>query len=300
MSYDWRKEDAVRKLVRSGYTALPLERDPVGLLASAVGLDRDRCVQVLRELHDQGLLLGIRGEPNPALGSMHETLVCSAKDFPPVGESGAAIRWYGKTTDGSWCFSAMWARQPAEEGSRGHDFTKLGLPLHEGPLLVPSADRTYLVRDEEGDLPMLADSESQLADRLFSPMLIDPEKDFWLQVGEGIELPSGAVREAVRKLLRERVWRRFSFRFDMAALGYNGCGLAFWDLEEENLSDAARALAALGGTGDVCVRQSCDPARGNLMGLFLGREAGEGENAAESVSRQWGRPLSGWIDLELH
>lgn len=284
--------------------AVPFERDPWGTVAQGLRMDRDVLVAALIELQQAGVILGVWGEPNPALVEARETLV----EFPDENSyqpaHGQVVRWRARKPHGGWLASITAIGRSAGTGWEATRFAKAGLPLQgtgaTADLLRSGADRTHLVNGDRIHIPPLEYEEVQVADRVLNPIPIDPALSFWSQLSAGIPRGEEETRLLARKLVYHQVWRRLAVRLNPAKLGWSGCGLACWKLTDEELAEAATALAAIQSTGDVVVRRATAAWPYNLSAVLLARESGGGKSAAEKISAQWGKQLGCWLDLEIH
>jgi hypothetical protein len=166
--------------------------------------------------------------------------------------------------------------------------------------LVPQVERTNLDLTP-GDETSLPPGFVEGLVRLQPGFIPHPGRDFWEQVSEIVGTPQTATtsRSMVTQAILSRTWRRFAWRVDYARAGWHGCGLAEWDLHDNEAIQAAGALARIRGTADVCVRKPSTEFPHAVSAVLIGREPGSGAQAAARISEQWGRPLARWTDLEF-
>lgn len=293
--------DALRFLQSTG-VALPFDGDPWGIIASGLRFSRGQVVELLEEAIGSGIVVGVWGEPNPAVDEVREALGEFAVEPAWRLDGGRIVRWKARRGDGSWLASVAAIGRSPGTGFQSLRFHKAGIPLLAGGKdpLRGSADRTYVVGQEQLHLPPLSYEEVVMADRLFAPLSLDPGLDFWGQVKGDGRYDGEQTRLLARRLVYNHVWRRFALRMDAARLGWEGCGLACWQVDELQVEEAGRALAMLQGAGDVVMRAPDEENPFNLSALVLARGAGEGLRAAEQISRQWGIGLGRWTGLEVH
>lgn len=294
------KQPETRRLLQSAQVAMPLTEDPLADLAGGLRQDRKALEGALRDLHESGGVRGVFGEPNVAMAAAREQFT-EASAEPPREGRGTVIRWQGRDPEGRSHWSRFWmeAGDSADACRSAGRFHKSGFQLsfRDGPeeLLRPGNERSLLVRGPALPMPeQLPRPAKRLADMLFRPVPFDPEEVLWPQLARAARIDAAEVLPALRYILRTGLFRRFALALSPTALGWRGCGLAVWtfgEAEEALIPQAAAALAALSGTGDVARRGP------ELHALFLGREPGTGETAAGEVARQWGRPLARWVDL---
>ncbi len=282
------------RLLKSAQSALPVTRDPWHDLAYGIGLSREELTDKLLDLQERGILLGMMGETNIAHPLYRELIVL--RNIPnPERE-----RWIstGQT-------ASLWKHYYELTDRKPDRIVKAGLLLPwpgEGEkinLLAPSSDRTPLVRDDD---PAIKKSITRQQEKLFEmlarPIPVDPTRTPWEQIAElSASFTPEEVRQDLMQLILAKRFRRFAFRISPKAAGFQGCGMAYWKLDEADAPRAAQALAAVRGTGDVIIRS--DNFMYNLTAVFLGDEPGSGKTAALDASQQWNRELGNWMDLEI-
>lgn len=265
------EQPEIQKLLRSGAAALPLTADPWGALANGLRLTREDLGSALNQLSARGIVLGWWLEPNPA-----------RQDFAD-GTALPVLRWSS---------SSYRAQLPASGPAR---WFKVGLPLvleeTVEALLGPDPDRTYRV--EEALPPPPHEPHRPLVEWLSVPRPADVFTSPWDAAGEAIGMDPADVVSVIRRLIIHRIVRRFSLRVAPAAAGWNGCGLAEWELPPEIAPQAAESLAAIRATGDVWTSP-----RG-VHALFLARTADLSRATAEAIATQWSRPLARWQPLAI-
>ena len=293
------------KFIRSTSVALPFDRDPWAVVAGGLRVERPLVLRYLRDLMAEGALLGVWGEPNPAIDEGQEVLM-EFEEAPPDKAEGAVVRWKARRREGGWLGSVMALVRSPGAGARARRFLKAGFALtfndDPGALLLPDEDRTRLLTGERFHLPPMSYEEAVFSDQLFAPVRFNPEEPLWEWIGRGSGFGEEEARLLARRLVYHQVWRRFALRYDLGRLGWKGCGLATWEFPEGEgvAQEAAKALAALRGTADVALREPREaggPVR--LMALWVGRGEGDGESAAREVARQWSRPLAGFEAVEV-
>jgi hypothetical protein len=157
--------------------AVPFERDPWGTVAQGLRMDRDVLVAALIELQQAGVILGVWGEPNPALVEARETLV----EFPDENSyqpaHGQVVRWRARKPHGGWLASITAIGRSAGTGWEATRFAKAGLPLQgtgaTADLLRSGADRTHLVNGDRIHIPRSSTrkSRSPTASSIRSPSI---------------------------------------------------------------------------------------------------------------------------------
>ncbi|MDK2973583.1 MAG: hypothetical protein PWP23_3338 [Candidatus Sumerlaeota bacterium] len=288
------RPDLVR-LVRSGMSALPLREDFWGVLAHGVGITIPVLRDNLAELYDSGVVVGMGGEPNPT-GPLHREALVSGHNAP-----GALVRW--RTADGGLASCTAESSPPA--GTPALRWVKVGwfpdltFPQEEN-LLLPSVDRSLLDIEPGTADPPLSPTADALRRALESPRPFLPPDPLWDQIAALVPGCSpGEARASVAQLVATRRWRRFALRLDLTRVGWRGCGMAGWNLAEEDAPKAAQALARVAGSGDIALRRATPGFPCTLTALLIGREPGSGHAAAERISAQWNRPLAFWQDVVL-
>jgi hypothetical protein len=285
---------ALARLVRTTAAALPLTDDPWASLAHGLRLSRTELADLLRQLQSDGLLLGIWGEPHAhRAGAQLANLAAG----PPPPD--AIVRWLADEGPAALLAPALLpgARPIAE-------YHKVGLvpdptESHRG-LLEPSADRTSLA-PQEPVAPAAPSPHAAAVDAaLRRPAPFDPEAPLWEALATTAGVPPAAARAAARELVLARHWQRLALRWDIAALGWAGCGLAVWSLAgPDDAREAGRLLAGLHGTAEVFTVNGPGPGA-TLHALLLAPAAGPAETAARALAQHWGVPLVDWAPLRLH
>lgn len=276
------------KLLRSIAVALPLSPDPVEALAAGFRVPKSAMVDRLKGLMADGIVLGVWGEPNPALQGGDST----------IGAPGATgrVRWSGRLEGGE----AIEAVVNMAAGTNNANFLKAGTPpiIEQGveALLGADQDRTCLVEMFPTPWEPLNDVEERLVRALVRPLAFDPAEGLWEQVGAAAKAGAGESVMQIRRLVIRRYWRRIAMKVNLGRAGWNGCGLARWTMDPMTAREAGAALAALRCTGDVLVLPE---SKGNLVALFMAMQADEGRRAAEAVSRQWGIAMERWESVML-
>lgn len=290
------QEPSTQALLRSLRAAAPLLADPLAALAHGTGRDAATTAKVLNELQEQGVLLGLRGEPNPGLPAAKCSYALTDKNEPLP--DGCIVRW---ETTGTAVWSGIRSLQSLSAQPPGDcvvaSVVKCGFPLLlpsevEKPLEA-SRDRTLLVGPVVSDFVPASHAELVLGEAWLQPRLIDWSGDIWSSVGKVAGLGAAEARASVQRLIMGGIWRRFHAALSPERLGYHGCGIALWGFGGK-AGEAATSLAGLRAVAEVALL-SAGPSGADTMTLWLGREPGSGEWAAREVGRQWGAKLLAWI-----
>jgi DNA-binding Lrp family transcriptional regulator len=272
------------KLLRSMAVALPLSPDPAEALAAGFRIPKSEMVSRLRGLREEGILLGVWGEPNPALADTDVR-------FGAPGAEGR-FRWRGLLDSGEHIEARL-----RMSGVNSAQFLKAGTPpiteVGTEALLAGDQDRTCQIELFPMPRPMLTEAEERLAAALAEPLDFDPAVGLWEQVAASGQCSPAEVVQMVRRLVVGRYWRRIAARVNLGRAGWLGCGIARWTMDASSAQQAGLALAALRCTGDVWIEGT------ELSALFMARQSGEGRAAADEVARQWGRALARWNSLVL-
>lgn len=283
--------DLVR-LLKSGMSALPLREDFWGTLTYGLGCGLDELGVALRLLYESGIVHGMGGEANPVRPGMTERL--DWRDGDPGQRP--EVRWRGRTESGRWIVSSLEGPGVPVAGE-AIQWLKVGylpdlsFPDSEG-LLEPGGERTLLpgqLGDAAEALPEPSGTGAIEREMLIPRRPLPPEPVWRSLTEDANNLDADRVRQSIGFLLMVRRWRRFAFRLNLTAMGWRGCAVAGWAIEDGEAPRAAGALARARGTGDVAVRQPVEPGAASVTALLIGREPGAGLAAARCVEEQWGR-----------
>lgn len=287
--------ETVARFLGSTAAAFPLTPDPWASLAHGLGLERGELAGLIDTLQEEGIVAGIRGEPNPVLPGSHALLV---NDPPP----GGIVRWEALLEGGGRLASVLHIGPPGKEPADRPRFLKCGfaaalLSGGEGDPLGADTDRTVRVPPDQPAAQALPGALPTLRDAYLAPVPMEPRADFWEWFGHAAALEGQAARQACREILLGGHWRRLAVAVHPTAAGLAGCGMAWWHFSGAgDAGNAAAALASLRCTADVMVL----PGGGGwkAAALFAGRGTGEGRLLAGEVARQWGRDMARWEPFE--
>lgn len=286
--------EKVTKLFASTGAAFPLVEDPWAALSHGLRLERLELADLLEKLAEEGILGGIRGEPNPTRPGACEYLHDQIPD-------GSVVRWKATLKDGGELFS-LYTSDPSDIDAPSIAMTKCGFSgeMISGQvtsLLAAETDRTVRVPEEPPEAEPLQDVYTSMVEHFLVPRQLDPRRPFWEWIGGQVDLDPARAREGARNAVLSRHWRRFSLVYNLTNAGLMGGGLAEWRLPgKKDARQAATALASIRGTADVAIRPD-DPKGFHVTALFIGRHPGDGEKAARTVATQWGLDLSQWRDF---
>lgn len=288
-----REEPDCVRLLKSAQAALPMTAAFWDDLSRGLGIAPERLAHLLERLQGEGLVAGAWGEPNPASPDFRETLHFG--NAPPAQED--LVRWRSDAVTSilsrdntGWPAQRWWKVGTLPDWN-------LGEPRQ---LLAASTDRTSLVPDEQPAAPSPPSAEERAVLRLLSkPLRLAPPQTPWDGLGEQAAITPEQARRAVASLILSRRWRRFALRLNLHTMGWRGCGLACWRIEDDQAPRAAQALARIRGTGDVTLRRPTADWPFNLIALLIAADDGAGEHAARLIGEQWGREPGRWLPLAL-
>lgn len=283
--------EAIARFLGSAAAAFPLTPDPWASLAHGLRLSREELAGLVDDLQRDGIIAGLRGEPNPALPSARTQLVEDAS-------AGGIVRWEAALESGGGLVSVCSLGPGAASDAKGLRFFKCGftgalLSGEEGDPLAQETDRTVRPSPDQPCAEDLPPALLELRDAFLEPLPLEPRADFWEWFAGGAGMEPGQARKACRDVILGGHWRRLAVAVHPTAAGLAGCGMAWWKFPNGgDANGAAAALAALRSTADVALREGEED--WELSALFAGREPGSGEWAAREVARQWGRNMARW------
>lgn len=306
------------RLMRSGQAALPLTPAFWTELSEGLEIPAAELDEHIATLYDQGFVDGIGAEASPCGPGIGEALMpASALDaMLPSATTVIATRWRARMIDGSELLSvavlptqgraatmsanaAQWPSIDWWKAGTNVDLNAIDgdVKRRDGALLAPTTDRTMGTRPiDSGRIQPLTVGEERALLLTEVRRLLPAGGTPWDLAARG---PVGGddVRKGLTALMVRKVVRRFSLRLRLHALGWRGCGMACWKLDDAEAPMAAESLAGIKGTGDVCLRKPTTAWPFNVSALVLGFDDGAGERAAANIARQWGRPLGRWVPL---
>lgn len=308
------------RLMRSGQAALPLTPAFWTELSDGLEIPAAELDEHMATLYERGFVDGIGAEASPCGPGIGEAIMpATALDaLLPSAATVIAPRWRARLDDGSEIVSvAMLPTQgrPATMASSAVywpsvDWWKAGTNVdlnmvdgdratREAALLAPTTDRTMGTRPiDAGRIQSLTVGEERALTLTSVRRLAPADGTPWQAAARGAVGPDD-VRKGLTALMVRKVVRRFSLRLGLAALGWRGCGLACWKLDDAEAPLAAESLAGIKATGDVCLRKPTAAWPFNLCALVLAFDDGAGQRAADNIARQWGRPLGRWVPLVM-
>ncbi|MCB2154015.1 hypothetical protein KQI84_03960 [bacterium] len=299
MLHDLLEENPILiRLLRSGQAALPVTKDFWNDLAYGIGIKAGDLRSGLEDLYAAGLSAGFWGEPNPSHPNIGEALLQG-----DVQDESLCVRYLLETEMGVLTSVAGEQRSMDAGGSPSIRWFKTGwspnlsLPEQEN-LLEAGADRSTLIKDQP-EAKAIPDEDRPVWEALKTPRRLLSATSPWEQIGDLCGIQPEEARMAIQRLTMNKFWRRFALKLNPTAMGWEGCGLACWQLRDEDASKAANAVSLIRGSGDVCLRTLSDSLPYNLMVLLIGRHADSGMLAAEEISRRWNVELGRFIPVRF-